>query len=123
MSWESRRMPVRLALLCLSFLFVASALSAQAVSSTQTEKVPSKQPCSIAGLVVKSGTNEPLKKAGISLQKANDPNSGYSTQTDTSGHFAIQNVEPGNYRLQVQHTGYVSQFYGEGSSGRRGGVL
>lgn len=109
--------------LCVPFLIVSSALSAQDSSPTQTAKVPSKQPCSIAGVVVKSGTSEPLKKAGISLQKANDPNSGYSTQTDASGHFAIQNVEPGNYRLQVQHTGYVSQFYGESSSGRRGGVL
>jgi hypothetical protein len=114
---------VHFARLCVPFLFVSSALSAQEASSTQTAKVPSKQPCGVAGLVVKSGTSEPLKKAGISLQKANDPNSGYSTQTDASGHFAIERVEPGYYRLQVQHIGYVSKFYGESSSARRGGVL
>ncbi len=116
-------MLVHFARLCVPFLIVSSALSAQEASSTQTAKVPSKQPCSITGLVVKSGTSEPLKKAGISLQKANDPNSAYSTQTDASGHFAIEKVEPGYYRLQVQHTGYVSQLYGESSSARRGAVL
>jgi 5-hydroxyisourate hydrolase-like protein (transthyretin family) len=116
-------MLIHFARLCVPFLIVSSALSAQESSPTEPAKVPSKQPCSIAGVVVKSGTSEPLKKAKISLQNANDPNSGTSTQTDASGHFAIQNVEAGNYRLQVQRTGFVSQFYGESSSGRRGGVL
>ena len=116
-------MLVQFVRLCVPFLVVSSALSGQEASPTQPAKVPSKQPCSIAGVVVKSGTSEPLKKAGISLQKANDPNSGYSTQTDASGHFAIEKVEPGYYRLQVQHIGYVSKFYGESSSARRGGVL
>lgn len=116
-------MLIHFARLCVPFLIVSSALSTQESSPTEPAKVPSKQPCSIARVVVKSGTSEPLKKAKISLQKANDPNSGTSTQTDASGHFAIQNVEAGNYRLQVQRTGFVSQFYGESSSGRRGGVL
>jgi hypothetical protein len=85
MSRETRHMLVRLTMLCVPFLTVSSALSAQESSPTQTAKVPSKQLCSIAGVVVKSGTNDPLKKAGISLQKANDPSSGYSTQTGAWG--------------------------------------
>lgn len=106
-------MLVRFARLCVPFLIVSSALSAQEASSTQTAKVPAKETCNIGGVVVKLGTNEPLSKAHVSLYKWDNPRSGYSTQTDGSGHFAIEKVEPGRYRLQVQRTGYLSQFYGE----------
>jgi Carboxypeptidase regulatory-like domain len=114
---------MRFARLCVPFLIVSSALSAQETSSPQTEKAPSKQTCSVAGVVVKLGTNEPLKKAHVSLRNWGDPRRGYSTETDASGHFAIQKVEPGRYGLQVQHTGYLSQSLGESSSARRGTVL
>jgi len=116
-------MLVRFVRLCVPFLIVSSALSAQEASSSQTVKVPAKETCSIAGVVVKSETNEPLGKAHVSLYKWDNPRSGYSTQTDGSGHFAIQKVEPGRYRLQVQRTGYLTQFYQEDPSARRGAVL
>ena len=116
-------MLVRFARVCVPFLIVSSALSAQEASSTQTAKVPAKETCSIAGVVVKLGTNEPLSKAHVLLSKWDNPRSGYSTQTDGSGHFAILKIEPGRYRLQVQRTGYLSQFYGEDPSARRGAVL
>ena len=116
-------MLVRFARVCVPFLIVSSALSAQEASSTQTAKVPAKETCSIAGVVVKLGTNEPLSKAHVLLYKWDNPRSGYSTQTDGSGHFAILKIEPGRYRLQVQRTGYLSQFYGEDPSARRGAVL
>jgi Carboxypeptidase regulatory-like domain len=116
-------MLVRFVSLCVPLLIVSSALPAQETSSTQTAKVPAKETCSIAGVVVKSETNEPLGKAHVFLYKWDNPGSGYSTQTDGSGHFAIQKVEPGRYRLQVQRTGYLSQFYQEDPSARRGAVL
>lgn len=114
---------VRIAKLCVSFLLLSGALSAQEVPSTPAAKIPSKSTCSVGGLVVKSGTSEPLQKARISLQKADDPSSGYSAHTDAAGHFAIEKIEPGRYRLRVQHTGYVSQSYGENSSTSPGAIL
>jgi hypothetical protein len=116
-------MLVRFVRLCVPFLIVSSALPAQEASSTQTAKVAAKETCSIAGVVVKSETNEPLGKAHVFLHKWDNQGSGYSTQTDGSGHFAIQKVEPGRYRLQVQRTGYLTQFYQEDPSARRGAVL
>lgn len=116
-------MLVHFARLCVPFLILSSALAAQEGSSTQTAKIPSAQTCSIAGLVVKLGTNEPLKMAHVFLHTWNDPRSGYSAHTDAAGHFAIENIEPGHYRLQVQRAGYISQSYGESSYFRSGAVL
>jgi protocatechuate 3,4-dioxygenase beta subunit len=116
-------MLVRFAKLCVLFLLVSIGLSAQEAPSTQTAKTPSNQTCRISGLVVKSGTSEPLKKAHIYLRKEDDPMSGYTTHTDAAGHFAIEKIDPGRYDLRVGHTGYVSQSYGENSSTSRGAVL
>jgi hypothetical protein len=115
-------MLVRFARLCVPFFLVSTALSAQG-PSTQSEKIQRKQTCSIGGLVVKSGTSEPLKKARISLQQADDPSAGYAAHTDAAGHFAIEKIEPGRYRLRVEHTSYVSQSYGENSSTSSGAIL
>ena len=109
---------------CVPFLLLASALSGQQVSATKAGQLPqSKDTCSIGGLVVKASTGEPIKKAGVYLQATDDPRSGYSAHTDATGHFAIDRIEPGRYRLQVEHTGYLSQSYGETSSANSGAVL
>jgi carboxypeptidase family protein len=69
------------------------------------------------------GSSEPLKKARISLQKSDDVQSGYLTHTNAVGHFAIENIEPGRYLLQVEHPGFVSQSYGGNSSKGSGAIL
>jgi carboxypeptidase family protein len=110
--------------LCVPFLLLASALSGQQVPATKAGQLPqSKDTCSIGGLVVKASTGEPIKKAGVYLQATDDPRSGYSAHTDATGHFAIDRIEPGRYRLQVEHTGYLSQSYGETSSANSSAVL
>jgi protocatechuate 3,4-dioxygenase beta subunit len=116
-------MPARFANHCVLFLLLSCTLAAQEVPSRKADNTPAKDRCSIAGLVVKLGTSEPLKKAHVYLQKVDDPRSGYSTHTDAAGHFAIRKIDPGRYLLGVQHTGYVSQAYGDSSSARRGAVL
>jgi protocatechuate 3,4-dioxygenase beta subunit len=116
-------MLVRFARLCVPFLLLSCALGAQEVPSRKPNNTPAKDKCSIAGIVVKLGTSEPLKKAYVYLQKEDDPMSGYSIHTDAAGHFAILGIDPGRYRLGVDHTGYVSQSYGQNSSTSSGAVL
>jgi len=116
-------MPQRLAFLWVLCLAGSSALSGQQSSSTNTAKPNGANNCGIAGSVVKATTGEPIKRAGIYLQKSDDPRSGYSAHTDAAGRFAIDEIEPGRYNLRVEHTGYASQSYGETSAESRGAVL
>jgi protocatechuate 3,4-dioxygenase beta subunit len=109
--------------LCVTFLFIAGVLSGQQVPAAKTGKPKNIDTCSIGGLVVKASTGEPIRKAEVSLQRTDDPRSGYSTHTDASGHFAIYRIEPGRYSLRVQRTGYVEQAYGETSPTSSGAVL
>ena len=109
--------------LCVAFFLLAHTLPSQQAPAAKTEKPRRTDTCSIGGLVVKASTGEPLKKAGVYLQATDDPRSGYSAHTDVAGHFAIDRIEPGRYRLQVEHTGYLSQSYGETSSTNSGAVL
>jgi Carboxypeptidase regulatory-like domain len=108
-----------------AFFILSGSLAAQESPSPKPEKAPSKNTCTIAGLVVKSGTNEPLKKAHVYLQKEDDQTSGYSAVTDAAGHFVIQKIEPSRYQLRVERTGYVSQSYGQDSHSAksRGAIL
>ena len=116
-------MLARFAKLWILVLTLFGSLGAQQAPSGKPENAPAKGTCSIAGVVVKLGTSEPLKKAQVNLQKVDDASSGYSAHTDAAGHFAIQKIDPGRYNLQVEHSGYVSQSYGGNSSARRGAVL
>ncbi len=108
--------------LCVLFL-LSGVLAAQETPSRKLENTPSKGTCSIAGVVVKLGTSEPLKKAHVYLQKVDDPKSGYSAHTDAAGQFSIQKIDPGRYYLQVEHAGYIGQSYGEHSQRSSGAVL
>jgi len=109
--------------LCMPFLLLASALSGQQAPATKTEKSQSTSTCSIGGSVLKSGSADPIRKAEISLQKVDDPRSGYLTHTDSLGRFAIDKIESGRYRLRVERSGYVAQEYGENSPTSAGAVL
>lgn len=116
-------MRLRAGNLMVAFFVLSGSLAAQESPSPKSEKAPSKDPCSIAGMVVKSGTSEPLKKAHIYLQKEDDQKTGYSAITDAAGHFAIQKIESGRYQLRVERMGYVSQSYGQDSSNSQGAIL
>jgi protocatechuate 3,4-dioxygenase beta subunit len=116
-------MPQCLAILCVLSLAGSSALSGQQLPPKSSTKSPIANNCSIAGSVVKAATGEPVKRAAVYLQKTDDPRSGYSAHTDAAGRFAIDEIEPGRYDLRVEHTGFVSQSYGENSAASPGAVL
>lgn len=79
--------------------------------------------CSAEGTVLHGATGEPLRKAAVTLRSASGRRERLSATTDEAGRFRIDNVEPGDYRLQVERTGFVRQEYGATRPGRSGRVL
>ena len=79
--------------------------------------------CSIEGEVVKAGNGEPLKKARVTLRKAEGRDQPNTTATDTDGRFVLKDIEPGRYQLWVERNGYVRQEYGQRNPNRPGTTL
>ena len=78
----------------------------------------------LEGQIVDAITGAPVKKAQITLRRIETRNaSGSGTSTDAAGHFAMQNIEPGRYRLWAERNGFVRQEYGARGAGRQGTVL
>jgi hypothetical protein len=80
----------------------------QILSAQQTEPR-----AHLEGIVVKSGTNQPLSKAIVAL-RANAA-SVATTMTDDDGRFLFPNVNPGQYRLLAERRGYIAAEYGQRS--------
>jgi len=82
-------------------------LSAWLLASAQ-ESAPAANASPIAGTVVKEPGSQPLKKVLVQFI-AEDQKAGgnYTASTDAGGHFHIENVLPGRYRLYLEKTGFV----------------
>jgi carboxypeptidase family protein len=92
---------------------ICALLLSQAAASTQTTG-------RIVGRIVADGTNAPIADARILVLPSAPPRPtagrggpfgpGWrpmQAQTDESGRFVIEKVEPGTYRLEVQKTGFA----------------
>lgn len=86
----------------------------------------------LEGHVSNGITGEPVKKATIRLARQNAaPSSanapqmpqGYTTMSQADGTFKIENIEPGNYHLSGERTGYLNTEYGAKSVGQRGTTI
>src|SRR5450631_568493 len=89
-----------LALAC--FLFSALLLARAQVPALSPKK------SSIAGTVVKDPGSQPLKKVLVQVVAEDQKQGGnYTASTDADGHFHVENVLPGRYRLYLERTGYV----------------
>jgi hypothetical protein len=63
---------------------------------------------SIAGTVVKEPGSQPLKKVLVQVVAENQKEGGnYTASTDADGHFHIENIVPGRYRIFIEKTGFV----------------
>ena len=72
------------------------------------EPVPAPHASSIAGTVVKESGSQPLKKVLVQIIAENQKEGGnYTASTDADGHFHIENVVPGRYRIFIERTGFV----------------
>ena len=83
-------------------------------------QAPQRQ-ASISGYVVKMGTGEPVGKALVTLSSiGSGRNQSFTATTNSTGQFAFQNLEPGQYRLMAARNGYVRMEYGARSPNRPG---
>lgn len=85
--------------------------------------------CAVEGKVVNAATGEPLRKANLTMRRADVamnttgiPTS-YTTSTDDGGQFSMKDIEPGRYRLMVDRTGFVRSEYGARGPTRQGATL
>jgi hypothetical protein len=71
--------------------------------------------CTLAGVVVKSTTGAPLKRAVVYLQRieAAANNEQHSLRTDAGGRFSFSGLRPGSYSLWVNRDGYLNIAYGQ----------
>jgi len=73
---------------------------------------------SVEGSVLNALTGEPLRKATVTLRRAESRPSApggprfYTATTDSAGRFHIPNVAPGKYRLAAARNGFVETDYG-----------
>jgi hypothetical protein len=89
--------------------------------ATPSQTPAAQTPASLAGFVVKVGTNEPLSKAVVTLNSMEGPrNQAYSASTSTDGRFLLEKVPPGKYRLSASRNGYVRYEFGSRGPNRPG---
>src|SRR3984893_11613815 len=89
--------------LALAFFILCAFMFASA-----QESVPAAHAASIAGTVVKEPGSQPLKKVLVQVIAENQKEGGnYTASTDAEGHFHIENVVPGRYRIFIERAGFV----------------
>jgi hypothetical protein len=81
-----------------SFVVFAAVLSAQ--------QAPPSKPGKVEGVVLNSVTNDPVKKATVTLQAQGQPTN-HSATTDATGHFHFDSVEPGKYMAIANRDGFI----------------
>jgi hypothetical protein len=90
---------------------------------------------SLEGMVLQSGSGEPLSRAELKLERVRTPEeekeaSPYQTDprnltayTNSDGAFLFKDVEPGPYRLTAVRNGYARQLYGRKVADGPGTIL
>ena len=83
---------------------------------------PQEQPSapSIQGKVLQEPDGQPIRKASVQLSGRKGPaEAKYSAVSDAEGRFGIDDVQPGQYYVVVEHPGFVQA----GTGGRRISIL
>lgn len=96
-----------------------------------TSTTAEKDKCVVSGKVVSAQTGEPLKKANVQLTlrpsgRINGTNwqqTGYSGISGADGSFLFEAVEPGDYTLSGEKSGYIRTTYGSKSEMGSGTIL
>ena len=105
---------MRIASACFTIALLSSLAQCQegGLPHTQPRGKPD-DTCTVEGVVLKSTTSEPLKKATVSLYSVDGSGQNRVASSDASGRFRFADVPPGRYRLQAQADGYVAQSVGQ----------
>jgi len=86
-----------------------------ALLASAQDSAPAANVSAIAGTVVKEPGSQPLKKVLVQVVAEDQKQGGnYTATTDADGHFGVENVVPGRYRLSLEKTGFV-EVNGRGS--------
>ncbi len=112
------------AVLSAAVVFCAVGMWGQATPATKpAETAPAKS--FIEGRVLNAATEEPVRKVTVTLVAAGASSaSGIITaETDDTGHFIFQNLQPARYQMYAERTGFARQFYGSRSNAMRGTSL
>jgi protocatechuate 3,4-dioxygenase beta subunit len=103
-------------LLSLCFCMPAALCAQQAVTVSPAPKTPladrAKELCKIEGRVINVVTGEPLRRVTLTLHSTAARAASGSAVTNAEGHFLLEDVEPGTYRLFAERTGFLGQEYG-----------
>jgi len=108
---------IRVLLLPLALLLALSAYA------QKNSKPPKEESCSISGIVIKMVDSAPLRKAHLILRSVEDPNRTVAAVTNADGRFALKDIEPGPYRLNVTRVGFVADEYGRRKPNAPGAIL
>src|SRR5260370_10131550 len=100
-----------------AFLIFFSSLLLSSSASGQNPSPPTAPPlraekCTVAGMVVRKGSSEPIHFAHVTLTNDGDEQNSLHGTPAADGRFAIKEVPPGDYRVTVTRNGYVSESYG-----------
>ncbi len=88
--------------LALAFCILSALLPASGQDSS-----PAPKASSIAGTVVQEPASQPLKKVLVQVIAEDQKQGGnYTASTDADGHFHIENVVPGRYRIFLEKAGF-----------------
>jgi protocatechuate 3,4-dioxygenase beta subunit len=74
--------------------------------------------CTVEGQVFDAFNGQPLRKASVSLNIIRmspgiaPGQTSYSATSDAAGKFSVSGIEPGQYRVNASHTGYLSMQFG-----------
>jgi protocatechuate 3,4-dioxygenase beta subunit len=76
------------------------------LSASAQDSAPAAKTSSIAGTVVKEPGSEPLKKVLVQVI-AESQGPSYTAATDADGHFRVDDVAPGRYRIFLERIGFA----------------
>jgi protocatechuate 3,4-dioxygenase beta subunit len=89
--------------LALTFCLLSAVLLASAQDS-----MPAAKASSIAGTVMQEPGSQPLKKVLVQVVAEDQKQGGnYTATTDADGHFRVEDVEPGRYRIFIERAAFV----------------
>jgi carboxypeptidase family protein len=92
-----------------SIALFAPLMHAQTTAPQDASNPP--EMCTLEGRVVGALKGEPVRKATLILSRE-PQGQRYSTESNSGGLFAMQDIEPGKYRLMVVKSGYAPTQYG-----------